>query len=117
MVDEPTAGASGEHDLKDDSLGGYAAEESEHQVPRDGGDLADATRDGGADADAPSRTGAGSVADTPGHVGDASTAEGEDANPSGREGLVERLRHDVPMAKIKIDDADGLRSATSSTRS
>ena len=79
-------GPVGRHEMKDDSLGGLAAEESEHQVPRDGGDNADATRDGGPDPDSPSRTGAGSVADTRGRVGDASTTEGEDANPSGAEG-------------------------------
>jgi hypothetical protein len=86
MVDEPTSDASGEQDLKDESLGGWASEESEHQVPRDGGDNADATRDGGPDADSPSRTGAGSVADQTGRVGDAETESGEDANPSGAEG-------------------------------
>ena len=41
------------------------------QVPRDGGDNADATRNGGPDPDSASRTGAGSVPDTPGRVGDA----------------------------------------------
>ena len=86
MVDEPTSDASDPQAMKDDSLGNFAAEESEHQVPRDGGDQADATRDGGPDPDSPSRTGAGSVADTRGRVGDASTTEGDDANPSGAEG-------------------------------
>jgi hypothetical protein len=41
------------------------------QVPRDGGDSADATRDGGPDPDAASGTGSGSVANTPGRVGNA----------------------------------------------
>jgi hypothetical protein len=41
------------------------------QVPRDGGDNADATRGGGPDPDIPSRTGSGSVPETPGRVGDA----------------------------------------------
>jgi hypothetical protein len=86
MVDEPTSDESDPQAMSDDSLGNFAAEESEHQVPRDGGDLADATRDGGPDPDSPSRTGAGSVMDTKGRVGDASTTEGEDANPSGAEG-------------------------------
>lgn len=85
MVDEPTSDATDAHEMKDESLGGWATEESEHQVPRDGGDNADATRDGGPDPDSPSRTGAGSVADLPGRVGDAETDEGEDANPSGAE--------------------------------
>jgi hypothetical protein len=86
MVDEPTSDASDAQELKDDSMGGWAGEESEHQVPRDGGDNADATRDGGPDADSPSRTGAGSVADQAGRVGDAETEEGQDATPSGAEG-------------------------------
>ena len=42
------------------------------QVPRDGGDNADATSVGGPDPDADSRTGAGSAPDTEGRVGDAS---------------------------------------------
>jgi hypothetical protein len=88
MVDEPTSPPSDEQELKDDSLGGWAKEESEHQVPRDGGDNADATRDGGPDPDSPSRTGAGSVADTRGRVGDAHTTEGEDANPDGAKGTM-----------------------------
>jgi hypothetical protein len=41
------------------------------QVPRDGGDNADATSSGGPDPDADSRTGSGSVPDTDGRVGDA----------------------------------------------
>jgi hypothetical protein len=86
MVDEKTSDASDPQELKDESMGGWAKEESEHQVPRDGGDNADATSDGGPDPDSPSRTGAGSVADQRGRVGDAETAEGEDANPSGGEG-------------------------------
>ncbi len=68
LVDEPTSDASDGQELKDAALGGFATEESEHQVPRDGGDNADATRDGGPDADSPSRTGAGSVPQ-PGTVG------------------------------------------------
>ena len=40
------------------------------QVPRDGGDNADATRGGGPDTDADSRTGSGSDPDA-GRVGDA----------------------------------------------
>ena len=42
------------------------------QVPRDGGDNADATSGGGPNPDAASRTEAGAVPDTPGRVGDAS---------------------------------------------
>jgi len=42
------------------------------EVPRDGGDKADATSGGGPDPDSPSRTGSGSVPETPGRVGDAS---------------------------------------------
>ena len=60
LVDEPTSPPSDEYAMKDDSLGGWAREESEHQVPRDGGDNADATQDGGPDPDSPSRVGAGS---------------------------------------------------------
>jgi hypothetical protein len=86
MVDEPTSDASDPQEMKDESLGGWAQEESEHQVPRDGGDDADATNMGGPDPDSPSRVGAASVADTPGRVGDAGTTEGDDANPSGAEG-------------------------------
>ena len=56
------------------------------QVPRDGGDKADATHHGGPDPDSPSRTGAGSVPDTPGQVGDASDESGESATPDGAEG-------------------------------
>ena len=41
------------------------------QVPRDGGDHADATSTGGPDPDSASRTGSGSVPETPGRVGDA----------------------------------------------
>jgi len=42
------------------------------QVPRDGGDKADATSAGGPDPDVDSRTGSGSAPDTEGRVGDAS---------------------------------------------
>ena len=86
MVDEPTSPPSDEFEMKDESLGGWAREESEHQVPRDGGDNADATRDGGPDPDSPSRTGAGSVADQRGRVGQAHDSEGEDATPDGAAG-------------------------------
>lgn len=61
MVDEPTSPQSDEQELRDESLGGWAKEEMESQVPRDGGDEADATTDGGPDPDSPSRVGVGSV--------------------------------------------------------
>lgn len=86
MVDEPTSPPSGEHDLKDESLGGWATEDVDYQVPRDGGDNADATRDGGPDPASPSRTGAGSIVDTRGRVGQAHTTDGEDATPDGSAG-------------------------------
>lgn len=41
------------------------------QIPRDGGDNADATRNGAPDPDSAGRTVAGSVPETPGRVGDA----------------------------------------------
>jgi hypothetical protein len=68
MVDEPTSSPSDEQELKDESLGGFATEEATEQVPRAGGDDADATTDGGPDPSSPSRTGAGSVPE-PGRVG------------------------------------------------
>jgi|GEM_PF-2912954 len=86
LVDEETSPPSDEQEMSADALGDFAAETNSEQVPRSGGDNADATRDGGPDADSPSRVGAGSVADTPGRVGDASDSEGNDANPSGAEG-------------------------------
>jgi hypothetical protein len=62
LVDEDTSPADGEHDMSDEALGSFdAAPDPSVQVPRDGGDNADATRDGGPDPDSPSRTGAGSV--------------------------------------------------------
>jgi hypothetical protein len=73
LVDEPTSPPSDEHELKDDALGGWAKEESDEQVPRDGGDNADATRDGGPDPDAPSWAGAISDPDR-GRTGNASEA-------------------------------------------
>ena len=86
QTEDATGGAEDEFAMKDESLGGWAKEESEHQVPRDGGDNADATRDGGPDPDSPSRTGAGSVVDTRGRVGEAHDTEGEDATPDGAAG-------------------------------
>jgi hypothetical protein len=73
MVDEATSGPSSEHELKDESLGGWAKEEVDYQVPRDGGDNADATRDGGADPDSPSRVGSGSDPNA-GRVGNVKTS-------------------------------------------
>lgn len=62
LVDEDTSPASGDHEMSDAALGSFDAEpDPAVQVPRDGGDNADATRDGGPDPDSPSRTGAGSV--------------------------------------------------------
>jgi hypothetical protein len=69
LVDEETSPASDEQEMKGEALGGFAAEEPSAQVPRDGGDDADATTDGGPDPESPSRTGAGSVPE-PGRVGD-----------------------------------------------
>jgi hypothetical protein len=73
LVDEPASPPSDEQELKADALGGWAKEESDEQVPRDGGDNADATRDGGADPDAPSWAGAISDPDR-GRTGNASEA-------------------------------------------
>ncbi len=63
MVDEETSERADEQEMSDAALGGFATEEPSTQVPRDGGDDADATRDGGPDPDSPSRTGSGSVPD------------------------------------------------------
>jgi hypothetical protein len=68
LVDEPTSGKSDPQEMSDSALGGWASEEAEEQVPRDGGDNADATRYGGPDPDSRSRVGAGSVPDS-GRVG------------------------------------------------
>jgi hypothetical protein len=69
LVDEQTSPASDEQEMKGDVLGGFASEEPSAQVPREGGDDADATNDGGPDPESPSRTGSGSVPE-PGRVGD-----------------------------------------------
>lgn len=69
MVDEQTSGQADEQEMSDKALGGFATEEPSVQVPREGGDDADATRDGGPDPDSPSRTGSGSVPD-PGRTGE-----------------------------------------------
>ena len=59
-------------DMSDMAFSGSASEIVRSvQVPRDGGDNADATRGGGPDPESPSRTGSGSVPETPGRVGDA----------------------------------------------
>jgi hypothetical protein len=72
QTDEPQDAA---HAMRDDMSDRAFADSGEIvrsvQVPRDGGDNADATRGGGPDPDADSRTGAGAVPDTPGRVGDA----------------------------------------------
>jgi len=86
MIDEDVSEKDDPQEMSSDALGNMAAVEPSVQVPRDGGDNADATSDGGPDADSPSRVGAGSVADTPGRVGDAEDSEGEDATPSGADG-------------------------------
>ena len=49
MVDEPTSGKSDEQEMSPDALGGIATETATEQVPRDGGDDADATNIGGQD--------------------------------------------------------------------
>jgi len=49
MVDEPTSGQSDEQEMNPDALGGLATETATEQVPRDGGDDADATHMGGQD--------------------------------------------------------------------
>jgi hypothetical protein len=49
MVDEPTSEPSDEQEMKPDALGGLATETNSEQVPRDGGDDADATNIGGQD--------------------------------------------------------------------
>ena len=85
LVDETVSDNSDEQAMGEEALGDFADEEPSVQVPRDGGDDADATQQGGPDPDSPSRTGAGSVPETPGRVGDADEAGGESANPSGAE--------------------------------
>jgi len=58
-------------DMSDRAFGAGASEIVRSvQVPRDGGDNADATSGGGPDPDSASRTGSGSDPDTPGRVGD-----------------------------------------------
>ena len=49
MVDEPTSGQTDEQDMNPEALGGLATETATEQVPRDGGDDADATQQGGQD--------------------------------------------------------------------
>ena len=49
MVDEPVSGQSDEQEMNPDALGGLATETNTEQVPRDGGDDADATNIGGQD--------------------------------------------------------------------
>jgi hypothetical protein len=71
MVDEPVSGKSDEQEMGEEALGDMADVEPSVQVPRDGGDQADATTDGGHDEDDPSRVGSGSTPNTPGRVGDA----------------------------------------------
>jgi hypothetical protein len=71
MVDESVSDKSDEQEMGAEALGDLADVEPSVQVPRDGGDEADATTDGGPDPDDPSRTGSGSVPETPGRVGDA----------------------------------------------
>jgi len=68
MVDEPSSPPSDEQEMNPEALGGLATETATEQVPRDGGDDADATNIGGPD-------------DTPG------SWAGEKANPDhGRTG-------------------------------
>ncbi|MEA2190078.1 MAG: hypothetical protein QOI73_199 [Solirubrobacteraceae bacterium] len=69
LVDENVADDSDEQAMSSDALGGFPDEEPSVQVPRDGGDNADATTQGDADAESPARTGSGSEANTPGRVG------------------------------------------------
>ena len=49
MVDEQVSGKSDEQDMNPEALGGLASETATEQVPRDGGDDADATNIGGQD--------------------------------------------------------------------
>lgn len=71
MVDEDTSGQTDEQEMNPEALGGLATETATEQVPRDGGDDADATHQGGQD-------------DTPG------SWAGEKANPDhGRTGKTE----------------------------
>jgi len=69
LVDEDVSDDSDEQAMSGDALGGFPSEEPSVQVPRDGGDDADATTQGDADAESPARTGSGSDANTPGRVG------------------------------------------------
>jgi len=72
-TDEPQDDAQAmRSDMSDKASGASFAEIVRSvQVPREGGDKADATSGGGPDPDTPSRTGSGSVPETPGRVGDA----------------------------------------------
>ena len=70
LVDENVSDDPDEQAMGSDALGGFPTEEPSIQVPRDGGDNADATRDGGPDPESASRTGSGSVPDNPGVVGE-----------------------------------------------
>ncbi len=47
LVDEDVSGKSDPQEMSGDALGGLAAETNTEQVPRDGGDDADATHQGG----------------------------------------------------------------------
>jgi hypothetical protein len=49
LVDEPTSPPSDEQDMRPEALGEIASETNSEQVPRDGGDDADATNIGGPD--------------------------------------------------------------------
>jgi hypothetical protein len=49
MVDEDTSGKTDEQEMNPEALGGLATETATEQVPRDGGDDADATHQGGQD--------------------------------------------------------------------
>jgi len=69
QIDENVSDDADAQAMSSDALGGFASEEPSVQVPRDGGDDADATRDGDADSESPARTGSGSEANTPGRVG------------------------------------------------
>ena len=71
-TDEPQDAAQAmRSDMSDKAFSAGADIVRSVQVPRDGGDNADATRAGGPDPDSASRTGSGSVPDTPGRVGNA----------------------------------------------
>lgn len=75
-TDEPQDDAQAMRDDMSDKASGASFGEivPSVQVPRDGGDNADATSHGGPDPDVDSRTGSGSVPETPGRVGNASDA-------------------------------------------